>query len=47
MALQEDTIGQTKFITTNDMAPEDHICNFVVERGCPTITPSAIYFIKF
>jgi len=31
MALQEDTIGQTKFITTNDMAPEDHICNFVVE----------------
>ena len=29
MALQEDTIGQAMFITTNDMVPKDHICNFV------------------
>ena len=30
MALQEDTIGQTRFITMKDMAPKDHICNLVV-----------------
>jgi len=30
MALQEDTIGQAMFITTNDMVPKDHICNLVV-----------------
>ncbi|CEG14005.1 transposase (fragment) [groundwater metagenome] len=29
MALQEDTIGQAMFITTNDMVPKDHICNLV------------------
>ena len=31
MALQEDTIGQAMFITSSDMVPKDHICNFVVE----------------